>query len=264
MECGISTSCFYPMKTQESLALLQQNDVQTVEIFFNTFCEIEPAVIDALEAQLAQYNTRVTSFHPFSSGFETFFFASMYEDRIADGLRLYKRYFEVCEQLAIPRVVFHGDYTQTPFSFKKHCEVYLKLRKMAAQYGVEFCQENVVRCKCGNPEYIHKMREYTGDDVSFVLDVKQMRRSGVKMTDMLGAMSGKISHLHLSDETPTCDCALPGVGSFDFNALFKSLCAQGFTGDMVIELYRGDFKEIDDLLRAAKFLQGQYAANFGV
>ncbi|MFQ9680998.1 MAG: hypothetical protein ACLRZH_13785 [Ruthenibacterium lactatiformans] len=79
-----------------------------------------------------------------------------------DGLRIYRRYFEVCRVLGIPRVVFHGDYRQTPFPFQRHCENYLLLRRTAREYGVDFCQENVVRCKCGLPEYVRQMREYTG------------------------------------------------------------------------------------------------------
>ena len=69
---------------------------------------------------------------------------------LEDGLRIYRRYFEVCRVLGIPRVVFHGDYRQTPFPFQRHCENYLLLRRTAREYGVDFCQENVVRCKCRN------------------------------------------------------------------------------------------------------------------
>ena len=103
------------------------------------------------------------------------------------------------------------------------------------------------------------MRKILHDDVSFVLDVKQMRRAHVEADDMLLAMQGHISHVHISDESTLCDCAVPGVGSFDFARLFKALHCQHFNGDMVIELYRGDFSDIDALCKGAQHLDRIYA-----
>lgn len=248
------------METSEALKTLQDAGITDVEIFFNTYRELETDYIMALKKQLEAHQTHVKAFHPFTSGMETFFFASMYQGRVEDGILQYRRYFEVCEALSIPRVVFHGDYVGTPYPFAKHCENYLRLRTLARQYHVEFCQENVVRCKCGTPRFIEKMRELTHDDVSFVLDVKQMRRANVQTEEMLRAMSGKISHVHLSDATLQCDCAVPGSGSYQFENLFRFLKQTGFAGDMVIELYRGDFKGIKELLNAAAYLNQVYAA----
>ena len=41
MQCGISTSCFYPQETAEALSALRGAGVETVEIFLNTFSELE-------------------------------------------------------------------------------------------------------------------------------------------------------------------------------------------------------------------------------
>lgn len=254
MQCGVSTACLYPMETKQSLQSLQQLGIETVEIFFNTFQELEEPYVTSLQRALSRAKTRVTAFHPFTSGMETFFFASMYPTRCEDGLSLYSRYFEICRQLNIPRVVFHGDYAQTDFPFAQHCENYLRLREAARTYGVEFCQENVVRCKCGHPDYIREMRKVTRDDVSFVLDLKQARRAEVSLTEMMDAMRGKISHLHLSDALPDHDCVLPGTGDTDFKAIFTTLQKQGFCGDMNIELYRDGFGVPEDLKHAAVWL----------
>ncbi|MEG1639846.1 MAG: sugar phosphate isomerase/epimerase [Ruthenibacterium sp.] len=248
------------METCEALTTLQDAGVANVEIFFNTYRELESNYCTMLEKQLTAHHTQVSALHPFTSGMETFFFASLYQGRVEDGILQYKRYFEVCRQLSIPRVVFHGDYVQTPYPFAKHCENYLRLRTLAREYGVEFCQENVVRCKCGTPRFIEKMRELTDDDVSFVLDVKQMRRANVKTEEMLHAMAGKISHVHLSDETALCDCAVPGAGHYNFKKLFAQLQQMNFAGTMVVELYRGDFKNLQQLLDAACYLNQTYAA----
>ena len=162
MQCGISTSCFYPQETAEALSALRGAGVETVEIFLNTFSELELSYTERLRSVLQDAGMRAAALHPFTSGMETFFFASEYGGRLEDGLRIYRRYFEVCRVLGIPRVVFHGDYRQTPFPFQRHCENYLLLRRTAREYGVDFCQENVVRCKCGLPEYVRQVREYTG------------------------------------------------------------------------------------------------------
>lgn len=145
MHCGISTACFYPQETADALALLCGAGTGTTEIFFNTFSELRPEYVSRLEETLSASNTRAAALHPFSCMMEPFFFASGYPNRLQDGLALYRRYFEVCQTLRIPRMVFHGDYVQTPYPFACHCENYLLLRRMAREYGVELCQENVVR-----------------------------------------------------------------------------------------------------------------------
>ena len=106
-----------------------------------------------------------------------------------------------------------------------------------------------MRCKCGLPEYVRQMREYTGDDVSFVLDVKQQRRAGVQLEEMLDAMRGKIAHVHLSDYTQQNDCTAPGTGGL----------ALGFAGDIIIELYRSGFSSMDELLASAAMVNKIYA-----
>ena len=259
MQCGISTSCFYPQETAAALSALRSAGVGTVEIFLNTFSELEPSYVERLKAVLDGSGMRAAALHPFTSGMETFFFASDYSGRLEDGLRIYRRYFEVCRALGIPRVVFHGDYKQTSFPFQKHCENYILLRRTAREYGVDFCQENVVRCKCGLPEYIRRLREYTGDDVSFVLDVKQQRRAGVPLEEMLDAMRGKIAHVHLSDYTQANDCAAPGTGALALAPFLGRLRRGGFAGDIIIELYRSGFSTLKELVRAAALVNEIYA-----
>ncbi len=259
MECGISTACLYPQDTAESLRAVCAAGVGTTEIFLNTFSELDPAYIDRLSEILRGAQTRVCSLHPFTSALETFFFAAEYQGRLEDGLRVYRRYFEVCRLLGIPRVVFHGDFLQTPYPFEKHCAHYVLLRQMARSYGVEFCQENVVRCKCGKPEYIRRMRECTGGDVSFVLDVKQQRRAKVPLWEIMDAMQGNISHIHLSGETPENDCVTPDENNFPLRAFLTRLMREGYRGDMVIELYRGGFSELEELRAAAAHIGALYA-----
>lgn len=96
MQCGISTSCFYPQETAEALSALRGAGVETVEIFLNTFSELELSYTERLRSVLQDAGMRAAALHPFTSGMETFFFASEYGGRLEDGLRIYRRYFEVC------------------------------------------------------------------------------------------------------------------------------------------------------------------------
>ena len=259
MQCGVSTACFYPQQTDASLSLLQTAGVQKVEIFLNTFSELEDCFIDKLERMLTANNTEVLALHPFTSGMETFFFASAYNGGMEDGLRIYRRYFEVCRRLHIPYLIFHGDYVATPFPFEQHCANVLQLANIAQEYGVILCQENVVRCKCGFPQYITQMRKQTGDKLQFVLDLKQLRRAEIPVQEVLAAMRGKIAHLHLSDYDKTHDCLAPGKGLFDFSGLFQSLQQDGFRGSMVVELYRHNFADMSQLCSAVAHLDKIYS-----
>lgn len=257
MRCGVSTACLFPCETSQSLERLVACGIPAVEIFFNTFGEMEPEYIEKLRAILED-RTQVLALHPCTSFMETFFFASDYPARREEGMRLYRRWFEICSELSIPRVVFHGDHKATPYPFEDYCRNYGELRRMAKEYGVDFCQENVVRCKCGFPEFIRRMREVLDDDVSFVLDVKQMRRAQVSADEMISAMQGRISYLHLSDWTDDCDCTPPGTGRFDFDTLFAELQRGGFGGDMVVELYRNGFETVDQLETSRQWIERRF------
>ena len=89
MQCGISTSCFYPQETAEALSALRGAGVETVEIFLNTFSELELSYTERLRSVLQDAGMRAAALHPFTSGMETFFFASEYGGRLEDGLRIY-------------------------------------------------------------------------------------------------------------------------------------------------------------------------------
>lgn len=255
---GVSTACFYPCDTLVSLQKLQQVGIQHVEIFLNSFCELEQPYIDSLRNALQQFDTKATSLHPFSSGFETFFFASHYGTRLHDGIELYTKYFKACQQLSINRLVFHGDYLHTDFPFEQHCQNYLELRNVAKHYGVNLCYENVVRNKCGFAENIYKLRQYTNDDVNFVFDYKQARRANVPIDKMIKAMENKISLVHISDYNTQSDCILPGNGETNYIDLFSQLKKANFNNDIIIELYENNFQTAQQLYQSACMLKAVY------
>ena len=111
------------------------------------------------------------------------------------------------------------------------------------------------RCRCGLSENILLLREYTGDTVKFVLDVKQARRAGQDVFEIARAMGPQnICHLHLSDEMEGKSCALPGQGTFDFETTLRYLWRSGCRADAVIELYRDGFERPEQLVQAADWV----------
>lgn len=262
MHIGVSTSCFYPALTEDAAQRLQTAGVQYLELFLNTFSEIEPGYLNALKSQLDATGARVLAFHPFTSSMEPFFFATSYERRFADGVAMYRRLFEAAALVGAKIFNFHGDYKASPYPFELYCEHFARLADIAAEYGILLSQENVVRCKSGSIENIRKMRALLGDKAHFTLDLKQAVRSEVSAEEMLDAMGDSLCHLHISDHTAQQDCLAPGAGQFDFEDFFQKLHWRGYQGSAVIELYRGNFAEMANLLQGLRYLETITAKTF--
>ena len=255
MSFGVSTACFYPIDTKSALLNLAQFNVKKTEVFLNTFSEVEDGYIQTIKQIVEQNCIDVVSVHPFSSLMEGFFFASDYATRFDDGVKIYRRMFEACQALNAKILVFHGDYKQNPFEFNQYCLNYKKLRAIASEYGVNLCQENVVRCKSHSTKNILRMRDVLHDDIDFVLDTKQVRRNGEPLQDMLCAMQNKIRHIHISDYTQTNDCVLAGKGEVDFISMAKTLQAQNYQGDIILEVYNNAYTDPCELYQAVNWLE---------
>ncbi len=100
-----------------------------------------------------------------------------------------------------------------------------------------------------------KMTEYLGDDVEFVLDTKQAIRAGEDIFNIVDTLGDRIVHVHYSDNTPEKDCLLFGRGSFDFEKFKSKLAAKGFDGALTLEVYRGDFKDADELAASYELMR---------
>ena len=255
MEIGVSSACFYPAHTEDGARQLSRLGIRQIELFLNTFQELEPSYAGALRRQLADDGLEVVSLHPFTSGMETFFFATAYDRRLEDGIALYRRLFEAAAGYGAKIFVVHGGYKTSPYPFERYCENFARLADVAREYGVTLCQENVVRCQCGSLENIRRMRQLLGERAHFVLDLKQAIRSGEDIFEMARAMGPALAHIHLSDHTPGKDCLPPGRGAFDFASFFSLLKEISYQGALILELYRGNFKDLADLRDAVLFLR---------
>ncbi len=248
MLTGISSACLYPMQTEDAVeTICKLNEGMVLELFVNSTSELSPKYIRNLKSILDFYGARVVSMHPFSSVVEPIFFFSHYKRRFYDGMKLYTKYFKICEKLGSEVFVFHGDYKLSPTSNEFYFERYLELRNRAKEYGIIFAQENVERCKSHSLEFIKNMKHQLKDDVSFVFDVKQAIRADVNPLDMADAMGKSIVHIHLSDNKEGYDCLPIGRGNFNFEQLFNKLKLNNFDKAVILELYRKNFDTLDDL-----------------
>lgn len=202
---------------------------------------------------LTRAGARVASIHPFTAAYESLMFFSDYERRTRDSVEQYRRYFAAAAFLGARTVVFHGARKDLPIPMELYCERYARLAAAAREEGAVLAQENVSRCKCGASENIAAMRALLGEQVHFVLDVKQALRAGEAWGEMCGVMQGRIAAVHLSDHAPGRDCLLPGAGQADFSLLRANLRAQAFDGPLFIEVYRSNFNSLAELPSAQRY-----------
>ena len=258
MEIGISTACLYPMTTELALKTLLEAGFRLFELFFNSYSEINPGYVRELKRQADAYEAKIVSIHPFTSGFETMLLFSDYERRYTDALDFYQEYFEAAAILGAKILVLHGerDYWRKRITEEVYLERYAGLRKKGKIYGVDVAQENVNAFRSEDPAFLCRMREKLHGDCSFVYDVKQAVRAGYDAYEVCNAMGDRIVHVHLNDNFgKEKDCLLPGKGQMDYMRLGEQLAAQNYQGDAVIEVYRGDFSEIEELVAAQRFSQ---------
>lgn len=254
LDTGISTACFYPQKVLDSLLYLGQNGVRCAEIFFNTFFETEQAYVEELKSICARHGIEIRAIHPFLSPIEPMMFFSEFEGRFEDGLKLYRPFFEAGQALGAKYFILHGDYKSSPRTIEQYCERYLALDEFAQNFGIRVLQENVVRNSSAESASVLKMRELLGRRIGFALDLKQVIRAGQDLGEMIDAMGDSLHHVHISDNTSVRDCVLPGRGKMDFGALIEELTRRGYTGSLMLELYRGNYNDPLDLLESYRWL----------
>lgn len=255
MSIGISTSCLYPLITEESLETLGRMGVKTCEIFLNSYSETSTEFAKKLLKIKNEYGIKVASVHPFSSFSETHMLFSEYKRRFEDGIDFYKRCSETAAVLGATVLVIHGSKFPARISSSEYFERFGKLVEAGKEYGITVCQENVHSHFSESPEFLKDMRSFLGDNFRMVYDVKQAVRSGYEPLEFANEFKIEIVHIHLSDHLPGKDCLPPGTGNFNFKKLFDIMKSADYKGDYVIELYRSNYGEPDELIKALGYLQ---------
>jgi sugar phosphate isomerase/epimerase len=254
MNSAISTACLYPLETEKSLQVLLKLGFRQFEVFVNCESEFSDSFFSELQTNLNTYDAKICSVHLFTSGLEPFMFFSDYPRRFNDCVSQYKRYFAKAAGIGASFVIFHGDRRDGRLSIEEYCQRFAILASAASSEGVVLAQENVARCRSATISQVRRMKELLGQQIKFVLDVKQVLRAGESPFDMCDVMGKNIAVVHLSDSKPDQDCLLPGAGTFDIKKLKERLLGYGFDGPLVIEVYRSGFGEYEELSKSAEFM----------
>lgn len=255
MSFGISSSCLYPLQTEESLIKLGELGVKKCEIFLNSPSETTLGFAEKLNKIKEHYGMDVVSVHPFSSFAETNMLFSDYQRRFEDMLEFYKRDFEVTAALGAKIAVIHGSKHPQKVSNQIYFERFEKLVDAGRECGITVAQENVYNYLSESPEFLSEMRAALGDKFSMVFDVKQSVKSGFKPLDFAKEFAEDIVHIHLSDHKKDFTCLPPGKGDFEFGKLFEIMKNVFYNGNYIIELYRSNYGEYSELSVALDYIQ---------
>lgn len=254
MDVGVSTACLYPLETEKALFELAARGVKNVEIFVNSVDELEGSIFNEMKNTIKNYGMSVKSFHPFSSPMETLFIFGNYPRRTDYLMDIYKRYFEKMSEIGARVFVLHGAILSSNVPDERYLERYLRLYRIGKEFGVTVAQENICYCKSCSVNFLKTMSEQLGDEVGFVVDLKQARRSNLNLFQLIEAVGEKIVHMHVSDSGTAGDCMPVGAGDFDFNRLFTMLDKFKYNGTLIVELYRENYRSYDDLADCARRL----------
>ncbi len=257
MIVGASSACFFPLETEKALDEVFRLGFDKAEVFFNTSSELEEPFVKELKRNADAHGARILSVHPFSSSLESNCIFAEYKRRFDDFIGLYQKHFHAAAVLGADVVVIHGSVAKQKrdLSDEFYFDRFQKLIDLGKREGVRVCQENVVRFRSENVEFLKKMRSALGDDFNMVFDVKQAIRSGYDPFYVLNEFKNDIVHIHLSDNTSEVDCMPPGRGTFDFKRLFDVMDGVDYKGGYVIEIYSKGYNVAEELKLSKKYLE---------
>ena len=260
MFVGISTACFYPKETENTIEDIAPLGFKHIEVFFNSICECEEDFCAAFRGKIDSLGIACVSAHPYISSMEHFFLFSGYKRRKDDGFLLYKDIFKGAKTLGAKHITFHGDrvFLQTAFSIKQYAKVFMELDLMAKDHGLRLAQENVSWCRSCDLEFLKGLLNETGGDVCFTLDIKQAVRAQRDVFDYIKLLKNKIVNIHINDYTQDKPCLLPFEGDMDYIRLKNALVEMNYGGELIIEVYRDNFSDNADVLKSKKKLEEIY------
>ena len=253
MKIGISTSCFYPNTTEQSLERIATLGFEDIEVFVNAPSESTVSYAKMLKKSAKDCGLNIIAFHPYTSFAESYCLFGSYERRRQDFYEIYKQYFEAAACMGATIFNFHGCRDDWAMDIDRYCEIYAHLYRLAKKSGIRFSQENVNRHYAAKPDFLMGMKDRLGEDICFTMDVKQAKRSGVEPCLIRDAMGKQLIHFHASDYLDGGACALPGQGICCYEDIFDSHLRSDKVSK-VIEVYSSDFTEDRQLREAAKFV----------
>ena len=256
MKIGISTGCFFPMETEKAVEKAGELGAKYIEIFFNTYSELEEEYLNKLKKIVDKYGMEVVSIHPFTSAIESFMFFSKHDYKLEDSVRFYEAYFKACNILQCKYVVIHGCLKTYDFlDMQRYCNNLNKLSARAREYGVYISQENVFNFKCGYADNIKDFLQFADKDIRFTFDIKQAVKSKQSIYRILELTKDRISHVHISDYKGRTHSMVPFEGSFNYDRFFRFIKDNTTAEAALVELYSPVIKSDEQLINVLHRMQ---------
>ena len=256
MEIGVSTATLFMRAfNEDALPMLDDLDARVVEVFLESFSEYSEDFGKFLAKRKG--GLRVHSVHVLTTQFEPQLFEANPRAH-KDAVNMFENVLKAARALGATHYTLHGKarykkgvkFNDFPF----YIDCFNEICALAKTYGVTVCLENVEWGFYNVPGFFTKVKDAC-PLLMTCLDVKQARVAGVKTEEFIDEMKGRIGTVHLSDVDENGVMCLPGKGVTDFKDLFCKLKKAGFDGDMLIENYKNDFKEVSEISDSLKYLR---------
>ena len=259
MQTGVSTaSLFLRQNNEDALPLLENLGVKTVEVFLSSFCEYGYPFAELLKGRKGAL--KVNSVHALNTQYEPQLFNDHPRTK-ADAYECLKKVLESANALNAPYYTFHGtarvkraSRREGADNFPKMIAGFQELSSFCQRQGVHLCLENVEWSTYNRPGVFARLAAEIPELLG-VLDLKQARISEYPYELYLTEMGERLAYAHVSDINEKGRLCLPGKGTFDYDTLIKRLKDAGFDGSLLIEVYNGDYSEIEELKDAYEYLK---------
>lgn len=256
MKVGISTACFYPeYNTEDTLEVIKEAGFDLCETFLEAEYEMQPEFCTMLRKRADNLGIKIYSVHGFSSVFEPFLM-DRYDRRRSEMTEKFKSMCNAAKILGAKYYVFHGIRNNMKCEdmklFASHMD---NLCSIAEGYGINIAWENVCWCKSTNTDFIKSTVENMKKNIYFTLDIKQAVRGGEDPQHYLDVYGKNIRNVHINDADEENSCLLPGMGNMDIKNVIKRVSCVSEDIPFIIEVYRENFKDINDLKKAKKHIE---------
>ncbi len=255
MQVGISTaSLFGRYATEDALDFLSKNDVPCAEVFLESFCEYNEDFGRTLKG--VKGDIKIHSVHTLTTQFEPTLY-SVNARAQSDSFDWLEKIMSVAEQIGAKYYTFHGGarFKKTPFvmDYDRVGSITQKIIDVCKTHGVSLAYENVHWGYYNFIGFFEEMRKRT-NGLKATLDIKQARQSGLDYVHFIEEMGKDIVTVHLSDINEQGKMCLPGKGTTDFADIFKRLKDKGFDGALLLEVYKNDFNNYQELFDSMDYV----------
>lgn len=266
MKIGISTACFFMREdTEDAMVQISRLGVKNCEIFLSGYTEYTEEYFAQITKILKDEGMRCSAVHALSLQFEPQLFSS-HRRQHRDALDIYNRILDGAMGLGAECYTMHGHFMLKAGSginnYERTASFLLELAELASQRGVTLALENVHYCMYNRVGLAAKLSPFLqGSNLGYTLDIKQAVRAEENPYDYLEEMAGRLANVHIcgiegvGGDNYTC---LPQRSTFNFEKLAQRLRDMNYTGPVTLEVYPGDFENIEELKESTDFMESVF------